>query len=245
MTNSPACAVRLDQEHISYDQLAQDISHTRQWLLERITTGHHRVAIAVRAPYWHWVCTLALLQMGKVCASVLESPRLPGAVLSLFELWLTDQPGEMPGPSLRWEAAEVRSRRVPSSGSRTADAVALRLRLPASAQRWLLTSGTTGQAKVVVMSAADIQARLQAAAQQYGPDVGPQTQLLTLMGLDTIGAFLVTLLTWMRGGTVLLGTLTPSGQTNVTAALRDCNLLTASPARLKEVMDSAAVRGCG
>lgn len=90
---------------------------------------------------------------------------------------------------------------------------------------------------MVCLSARDIRDRLNVAGRQYGADISAQTQTLTLMGLDTIGGFLITLLTWLHGGIVLFGRPSDKSEGDTDIPLERSTLLSASPVKLKMLLD--------
>lgn len=223
-------------EAVTYPVLRQDIDHVAQWLEGELGHQDIRIAVSFRSIYWHWVSTLAILQLGRTCASLLATPANASALANIFQVWLSD---DMPSPEglrgLRLEVAAIVARRQSPAAPLPSEGPArLSLHMPSSAGRLLFTSGTTGRPRGIVLSANDIVARLRAASLQYGDDVSSATRLVSMMGLDTIGAFLLTLLTWLKGGTLLF-----RGEGGLSAMLPACNLLSASPARLREIMDAS------
>lgn len=234
-----AIAVSIGTTRLSYDEFERDQAMMGQWLREHLADTEVRVAVYLKDMYWHWVVVLALLRLGKCCASVSQFQHVPPAEVTQFQVWLSDEPVTVNArvqlcATNEWEACRAA---CPGVTVPTEQSVrGLHLAWPATAQRWLFTSGTTGRPKVVVIPAAALRARLMAAATHYGQDVSAATRLLSLMGLDTVGGCVATLLTWVRGGEVLLGVPEPAGRGSRGYDMLRSNLLTASPAILQALM---------
>lgn len=231
-TPSNMIAANIGEEPISYHQLHAHIDQTMQWLTLQLTKNEQRIAVALRDPYWHWVCTLALLQLGKSCATVYAAGDLPPEVASSFQVWLLDCP--MPVPT---RAITLQTNTITTAPNQTpvAASAGLQLILPPSAQRFFLSSGTTGRSKMVVLSANDVLLRLQCSAHQYKDELTKDARVITLMGINTIAAFFLNLLTWVKGGSVIFPkVLNEQGKQHL--ALAQCNVLLAAPGQIKEIL---------
>lgn len=97
------------------------------------------------------------------------------------------------------------------------------------AERWVLMSGTTGQPKDVAIGAADLDARMRVDLQNFGDAITADTQMLNLLGVDTLGGLMRPLLTWLAGGTVLMGLPSPSGESLAQVPYARNTFLLASP----------------
>ncbi len=239
-TQTPASSIAaiVGDEEITYAGFLADIQAAEAWLGAQLSTDEERIIVSLRHTYWHWVVTLALLQLGKACVSILKPATLEPVPGEAFHACLTDFPLTLEGRVLDVPYAGLRSasRQAPDAEPPESALSRLKFKLPGRAQRILLTSGTTGRPKMVCIRAALLHERLQAARSQYGRDVSSQTRLLTLMGIDTIGGFLITLITWLRGGLVLFGVPAEHGSGEVGVPVGRSNLLSASPARLKDLL---------
>jgi acyl-coenzyme A synthetase/AMP-(fatty) acid ligase len=105
-------------------------------------------------------------------------------------------------------------------------------------RRLILTSGTTGKQKLVSLSSDQIKTHLEEAAQQVGEVFNNKTVLLYLMGVDTIGGFIVPLVTWIKGGAVLMLSNSVDINETIKNQIFECNILCAPPARLKLLLDN-------
>lgn len=234
-------AAMVGSEQIDHVQMRDDVDMCIKWLSQNLTPSQACVAVQLRHPYWHWMVTLALLEMGKCCASAFKPQDLPSTIKARFQVTLVDELNTGKTDELAFPV-EI-SKRIPYSKADTnsttteSASAGFAMRLHPKSQRWLFTSGSTGQPKLIEMSALDIRDRLKVAGKQYGSEVSARTRLVHLMGIDTVGAFLLTLTTWLRGGAVLMGVPLPDGKGITKIPMERCNMLSASPATLKDLLN--------
>lgn len=239
ITAATKWALKVGDVPISYAAFDADIDACTNWLRNALAESDHGVAVSIRHPYWHWVATLALLRLGRSCASIFQPQTLPSELRSRFDVWLTDAPLSWDGRMLILpvETIQTQGQEATSTNDKAGETKpALRVQVAKGAKRLVLTSGTTGTPKIISIDGPQLQARLQSALKHYGADVSAYTRLVSLMGIDTIGGLLITMATWMRGGCVLLGLPTPDGHGSREIAFLESNLISASPARLQELL---------
>ncbi len=222
----------------TYRGMAHDVDAVAVWLAGQWKGDWRHVGVCMHHRYWHWVVNLALLRLGVAAASVMDPERTRNVVS--WDVWLTDTPLTMAEPVIALDSSVLEAL-VGSSQAEPSQFVesdgGLHLKIHPSAERMLLTSGTTGQPHVVRIPAVDLAARLEAAMVQYEGAITSATRLLGLMGIDTLGGFFITLVTWMKGGTVLFGVPSGSGSGQVQVPYLASNLLSLSPASLLDLVN--------
>ena len=245
-SNSGRIAAVVGQQAKTYADLDRDIGLAVHWLQARWMPSWSQVGLRVRHRYWHWVLILALFRMGKAVASVVQARHSQAALP--FDVWLScrdsGDPQGMDGvPVLHVPASLLESMAADAvdvldgAADQATPLAALRWVLHPQAQRLILTSGTTGRPKVVRIPAADLDTRVAVALRQYEGALDASTRMLTLLGVDTLGGFFVTLSTWMKGGTVLFGVPSPTGPGDTQVPYLASTVLSVSPAGLRELLD--------
>lgn len=236
-------AVQFGNHTRSYSDLEQDILNLSGWFNAQLSENETRLVLGLRSPYLHWVALLALLRLGKAVLSMDKVTPDNRATLETFHCVITHEAVKSPDSSTRRYLTMPLD--VLSDGDQgdaqaaitvLGQAPLFEFDLAPNAERLILTSGSTGSPKLVAINAPQLRARIQAALMQYDADLSTQTKMLTLMGIDTIGGFLITLCTWLKGGVVLMGepSLEGDGITNIPFGCS--NLLSVSPARLGELL---------
>lgn len=235
---SSPTAVFIGEQAISYSLLQQHITQAMQWLRQKLDADEHHIAVALRNPYMHWVCTLALLQLGKSCTTIYTATELPNSEGVFFHAWLVDTTATTAPPqrSIAVQAASLFDNSLssePATASTTA--TSLQLKIASGAQRSFLSSGTTGHPKLITLSAQDLLTRLHCSSIQYGSELHSGSRVITLMGINTIAGFFLTLLTWRRGGSVIIPLPVESNNSQI-LDLAQSNLILAGPGQLKEIL---------
>lgn len=233
-------AVIYGKDKITFNQILSDIRACVLSLSNKIDNKQDRIGVGIRSDYWHWVMTLALLQIGKECATVYDPKNLPEEILQTFDAWIgVDNDSvkniiyEFDPNKIKFNNDEIEINLFEQENVSEIDR--LPLKLGRQAGRILMTSGTTGLPKLITLSADDLQLRLKALDTQYRNEYNHHSRLLPLIGIDTVGTFFMTLLTWMRGGTVLMGVPTEDNQITQ-IPYESSNIITASPAILSNIL---------
>lgn len=223
-------AVIAGQDLITFDRFKTDINSCANWITENVNRDSISFGIGVKNEYWHWALTLALLQLGKKCATVHQPKNLPDTIINHFDTWLVDEINPSLSNTLLFDPNKlIKSSNIFQGLDK------LNLELNFNSKRLILTSGTTGLPKIVSISAADLRDRIKSVAPEYKNDFSAKTKLLNLIGIDTIGPFMLSLLTWMRGGTVLFGEIDKESNKFIIPYVHS-NVLFTSPANLNQLV---------
>lgn len=189
-------AVAFGKQEVSYGEFARDIERATRQLAARLPDGARLAMVGVSHPYLHWVLTIALGRTGLCTVSAAD----PAASIELVKPDLVFVDAQAPRPDSRFVAAGeewigVGGEALPpfADPEHRADAPA----------RLVLSSGTTGTPKKIVLTHAHVQARLQSIAVGSGLP-GKQTRTLALVGIDTVGGHHFALATWFLGGCTVL-----------------------------------------
>lgn len=225
-------AVVVDDGETSYARLEHDVQRFAQWLDSHWRPSWRLVAVCIRHPYWHWVANLALMRRAVTSVSLAQGQ----LQLSLpVDVCLADCPLQAAWPVLAVDAATLAL--VREGLMEPDDAPGWQWGLHPDAERWVLTSGTTGRPKIVAIGAADLDARMRVGLQNFGDAITADTQMLNLLGVDTLGGLMLTLLTWLAGGTVLMGLPSPSGEGLTKVPYTRSTFLLASPAGVSALLN--------
>ncbi|EAR51090.1 hypothetical protein OG2516_18010 [Oceanicola granulosus HTCC2516] len=197
-----AHAIELPTGTITYRRFAADIGRMAQALADEGIAPGQVVLVSDARPYIHLLRLMALLQLG--CTSVSEERLRRTAGLVRPDWVLAETPPEDLPETTRviLQDAERLGRVLsaePVPGPRPEVSAETLVRLD-------MTSGSTGQPKIVPLSLAMMVARLQ----NNGPLLPFPVRLLSTMGLDVTGSFLALLKVWSLGQTaVFAGPLSP------------------------------------
>lgn len=244
VTNRKA-AVLIGKTLISFSEMEDQVAKAVHWFQSAALTRGAWVGVALQNDYQHWVVTLALLRLGHPCASTYDIEAMPQTLKDRFSHWIVDAPLRtesgwiQPPLDIGFFNAEAQSDPA-TDGKQNNSAQLFRFHLGAGAKRLILTSGTTGRPKVVGFDVGRIQKRLGALSGNYANEFTASTRFLSFMGLDTVSGFFYGVLTWLRGGTVLFGVPTADGHGKTMFPIRESNVITAAPARLKELADKSS-----
>lgn len=230
--NPNAIAVVAPSGPVTFRQLMSHVRRVAVALSERIPGSRQRVGIDIAERYQHWVLILALARLGH------------------NSTWIS--PG---GDELRALALDVLlsdGRNIQNSGAKTevlSDqwfrqaagrapplSLGVRPREP-DPVRIILSSGTTGTPKKVLLSHAQLLTRISHAAfsQNLGP-LSAASRMLSLMGEGSMGGFLAPFAVWAAGGSVLLGPTEWALRELFLAASHGSTVLLASPAQVADVL---------
>ena len=191
-----AIAVADGARRITYAQFVVDIETVSRRLNTHGLAPGSRAVVFMSSPYLHWLAVIALWRIRVISVSVFNLTE-PG----LFELLranvlisdhdnLTADGGGAIALTNAWLSAGADT--LPPIAERPFDAN--------QPVRILLSSGTTGTPKKILFSNAIIGARIRNTIADYG--IGPQTRLMSVVGLDTAGGFVYSVVTWAAGGSV-------------------------------------------
>lgn len=232
-TRPAAIAARVGGGDVSYGVLARVIAKAAARLEREGIGPGASVGITKGDRYWNWVVQLAALRLG--ARTVM--PLTPAAQRALGEIDFTVS--ALPAP----RAARGRTKSIVLAEDQLEAAEPAEAPLaavdPAAATaasgRWFLSSGTTGEAKVIFFDGRRIEARLSHLGSSYGIDIDERTRAFTMIGVASSPGFYLPMATWMAGGTVLLP---GGGVPGHEDAFRRSNLIMTSPVGLQDLLRS-------
>jgi acyl-coenzyme A synthetase/AMP-(fatty) acid ligase len=227
-----ATAVVAGSAEISYTRFCADIDKVTRILHSHALPAGTRVAISVTDVYLHWLALIALARLGCVSAS---AGMVPGELELLGAQVVLNDGGE-----------PVTGRRTIAVGADWLGTRADTLPAfrdphghPADAPcRIILSSGTTGVQKKVLVTYAQLHHRLANVARAYG--FNPAPRVMSAVGFVTIAGFVSALNAWSSGRAVVLLVGHP-GQTlpQLVQASRAGSVFL-SPAQLAGMIDQLA-----
>lgn len=196
--NPHAIAVAFGNQEVSYADFARDIERATRQLAHRMATRPNLAMVALTHPYLHWVLTIALARLGitSVTAYDVQDQEMlarvkPDVVFVNPNAAITDP--RCVAVKEEWLGVEADA--LPAFVDGETDG--------AAPFRMVLSSGTTGIPKKILLSFEQFQQRLQALA-LGSLMTGHRTRSLVLVGFDTIGGLQFPMATWHVGGRVVL-----------------------------------------
>jgi acyl-CoA synthetase (AMP-forming)/AMP-acid ligase II len=225
-----AIAVADGTREVSYAQFVADIDKvTRRMNTYGLARGS-RAVLFFGNQYLHWLAVIALWRLGVISVSVYNLGE-PGLLELLgANVLVTERAGlkaEGGGSIIigdDWLGTDAEA--LPPLPERPFDAT--------QPVRILLSSGTTGTPKKILFSNAIIGNRIKRTIEDYG--IGPDMRFMSVVGLDTAGGFVYSVVTWAAGGAVAFY--------NVQAAFDQlieqtrANLLFMSPVQAANLVDT-------
>lgn len=223
-----AIAVSFGTQDVSYGEFVRDIERATRQLAARLPDRSGLAMVSVSHSYLHWVITIALGRAGMCTVSALQAGHTPELL----------EPDLVVGDA----QAAVAHRRFVAAGQEWIAPEADALPPFADAQhladapfRLVLSSGTTGTPKKILISHAQFQARMQSLAASGGLN-GEATGSLILLGVDTVGGHLFPQTTWYLGGRTVLPLA--GEDTYQTIARKRVNFSLMSPVQLEQLVRS-------
>lgn len=221
-------AVAFGQQEVSYGEFARDIERATRQLAARLSGSAGLAMVALSHPYLHWVLTIALGRAGLCTVSSFD----PGAEIGLVKPDLVLVDAQAPRLDGRFVTADEEWIGLGGEALPPFADPVLRADAPA---RLVLSSGTTGTPKKVLLTHAHIQARLQSIAVGSGLP-GKHARTLALVGIDTVGGHHFPLTTWFLGGRAILRM---PGEDPYQAILRKgANYAFMAPVQLEQLVQS-------
>jgi len=191
-----AIAVSVGGKDLSYAEFARDIERATRQLAARSPLRSGLAMVHIAHPYLHWVITIALGRLGMSTVSAINADHTPALIGP--DLVVADAPGSVADPRIivvspDWtpEASDA----LPAFADIAYDAEA--------PFRLILSSGTTGTPKKILLNHTQFQARLHAIGAGTGM-LGEATSSMTLVGIDTVAGHVFPMATWFLGGRVVL-----------------------------------------
>jgi len=189
-----AVAVHTRQRQISYAAFAADIDRVSRTLAAAGLPAGARLVLQMSSLYPRWLAMIAAARLG-MCTVAYSAP---AAGLVHADAILSDDP----------EKAQEHARVLHMTPAwygpeaQALPAVQDRLLSPDTPSRFVITSGTTGRAKAIRLSAGQLRKRYT----QTGPalGLGRNSRYLTLLGVNAIGGVQGPLASWHAGASVVL-----------------------------------------
>ncbi|MDX2143539.1 MAG: class I adenylate-forming enzyme family protein [Rhodospirillaceae bacterium] len=227
-------AVEIGELKITYAAFAADVARMSAVLAAGGLKPGNRFGIASDDPYLSWLATLAGFRIGAVSVAVADitpaeiADRLTLAVIATSHTGLPERIGAASRRvTIDFAAMQAaRERDVPARSPAAAS----------QAGRILLSSGTTGRPKAVLLDATRLVATVATNQSRYSIDA--QSRLFSLLGPNTGAGFRSVPLTWWQGGTVILRSGRSIRATAVAA--RTANRILLSPASLASLLSGLA-----
>lgn len=186
-------------DSFTFARMAADIGRCANWLATLDLPPGGRALLHIPHPYVHWIVTLGLEQHGVVTAST----ALAGAIADdaallradlVFSSQAPDQPVDVPLHLIDQAWIDALADQPAAWTRRLTPA-------PGDPCRIIVTSGTTGAPKKILLTRAMIDERIQnlIMAQMYA---SPDLVAVSTIGVGSVGGFLTRLRCWAQGGTM-------------------------------------------
>ncbi len=223
-----AIAVAFGSQEVSYAEFARDIERATRRLAARLPARSGLAMLSVGHPYLHWVLTIALGRIGMCTVTAFD--RAHTADLIRPDLVFADTQ-----PALPDERFIAVDQDWIAPGADSLPPFADPAHLPDAPFRLLLSSGTTGTPKKVLLTHGLFQNRLQAIL--VGSSMtGAATRALILVGVDTVAGHALPLSVWSIGGRVVL--LMPGEDPYRTIVGKGVNWVFLAPVQLEHLLHS-------
>lgn len=193
-----AVAVAFGPQEVSYADFARDIERATRQLVAKHPSRSGLAMVAVTHPYLHWVLTMALGRVGMTSVTAYDAGSATTLALIKPDVVFVDAQAA---------AADARFVRVSDEWiGREADQLPPFIDPEHRADapvRLILSSGTTGIPKKVLLTHGMLQHRIETVALNTSMTAG-NTRNMVLVGLDTIAGYQYPLATWLLGGRAVL-----------------------------------------
>lgn len=221
-----AIAVAFGTQEVSYGEFVRDIERATRQAAARLPSRSGLAMLTVTHPYLHWVLTIALGRLGLTTVSVFDQSHTldlikPDVVLVDARTRAADSPHI--GVDEEWIG--LAGDDLPPFADQDHQ--------PDAPFRLVLSSGTTGTPKKILLTHAQFQARLHAMATGIGLP-GEQCRTLILVGLDTVGGHLFPMTSWFVGGRAVLWI--PGDDPYRTIVARGVNYAFLAPVQLEHLL---------
>lgn len=191
-------AILMGDHSFSYIQMSQDIGRCVTWLTTLGLPSGGRALICIPHAYLHWILTFALERMGLATASASRAADVPDLtrrleIDAIFSTEEVDPVGMRPIYNIG-QAWIDHLAGLEAHGGRTTPA------RPADPIRYIVTSGTTGVPKVILLDRQTVARGIEILT--LAPDLHqPGIRTATTVTMNSIGGWNTALWTWLEGGT--------------------------------------------
>lgn len=196
--NPESVAVAFGTQEVTYSEFVRDIERATRTLADRFAQRSGVAMVALSHPYLHWVLTIALGRAGiaSVTAYDVANPEVIARIrpdLVLVDAGTSLADGRFAEVSAEWIGREADG--LPAFVDTE--------HAPDTPVRLMLSSGTTGIPKKIMLTHALLQHRLYATS--LGASLtGNRSRTMVLVGFDTAGGYQFPMSTWFLGGAVVL-----------------------------------------
>lgn len=219
------------QDSFTFARMAEDIGRCANWLATLDLPPEGRALLHIPHPYAHWIVTLGLEQHGLVTASTALAGQIASDAALLradlvFSSQAPDQPVDAPVHLIDQPWIDALARQ-PAAWMRS------RPPAPQDPCRIIVTSGTTGVPKKILLTRAMIDERIQnlIMAQMYA---SPDLVAVSTIGVGSVGGFLTRLRCWAQGGAMY--ELSPGSSWAQDLATRKITLIRLAPFHLQGLL---------
>ncbi|HUR90985.1 MAG TPA: class I adenylate-forming enzyme family protein [Ramlibacter sp.] len=193
-TNPHALAVTAGNRNVNYRGFAEHIERVTRRLAAKSIEAGARVSVTVDDEYLHWLVVMALSRIGAVSVSVSRGVDAHGFVKAAF---IVTDGARIKGPKnvaidAGWYTQAADDLPAFEEAPHDWDAPC----------RIVLSSGTTGAARKILLTYGDLRLRFISTGRTYG--LNATARILTTMGVGSIGGFITPARTWAGGGCVIL-----------------------------------------
>jgi acyl-CoA synthetase (AMP-forming)/AMP-acid ligase II len=198
--NPQSTAMITDDGAVSYSKLNAWVEHAARTLAPMLPASRAVVAVNLAQLPLHWIALLALARLGHVSVSIGKDDLPANSNASLI---LTDQAEHAGQPSYLlltpewWEAVRTAPAQRPLPERAGWDDPA----------RIMLTSGTTGQPRRVLLTHRMLMRRFQSDMAFYG--ISASSRYYMVMKPGSLAGFVAPMETWMAGGSIVFSTRPP------------------------------------
>lgn len=193
-----AIAVAFGTLEVSYADFVRDIERATRRLVAKVPARSGLAMVAVTHPYLHWVLTIALGRVGIASVSAYDASNADTLALIRPDVVFVDA-GAVAADSRFVEMNDAWIGRDADQLPPFVDPQ----HQPDAPMRLILSSGTTGIPKKILLTYALMQRRVESFAMGASLTAA-QTRCMVLMGIDTTGGYQFPLTTWFSGGRAVL-----------------------------------------
>ena len=221
----------------SYTAMVHDLESTTRWIEAQNNHPTEPIGLVIDSHYWAWMTLLAHLRLGLAAAPVMRGKLAEAEASGVFKHWLTNDQTTAPAtarvldiPAISASTRKVMAEKPEQKYSR------LEFHIADTARMWFMSSGTTGRPKLMEVDADQLRARVKHTVAFYEPVLTPQSRVVSLMRMDSIGGFMLNLCAWMKGASLAFGYY-QQNTPKFKITLDWSDVLLAAPAQLKDLLD--------
>lgn len=195
---NPFATAVSDGREVTYLRFRRDIDAVAARLAHGLVAKGERVLVDVLAPYLHWVVLIACARIGAVTASIVADPfqvklLKPQVCIKDREYRQLDEGTRSVTAQSDWLGADDGSPAAPFLDVEVDEDDPARI---------ILSSGTTGRPKMVLITHGELRERLLHMVSSY--DLSSATRSLVGVGVPTLAGFQYPCATWYAGGAAIV-----------------------------------------